>query len=492
MDISQDYYQILEIDPAADADEIKKAYRRLVREHHPDAQKVAGTAMLFRQVQEAYEVLSDPVLRGAYDRGRKEAGLTPEAALRWTFQLNRQQFPTIEEEQLVYVMVEVTGTRPVDHHERLPLNLCLTLDRSTSMQGPRLDQVRAATYQLIDSLSPQDVLSIVTFSDRAEVVWPSQPATDPIRIKSKVAAIQASGGTEIYQGMMAGLAELEKWRGDRSISHMLLLTDGQTYGDEERCLMEAVEAKKRAISISCLGLGDDWNDVLLDAIANRSGGISVYIASVSEVQNLFHERVRDLSATYATTMHLTIRCAEGCRLLSAFRLAPYLLQIKPEDDVLDLGSLESNMQLPVVMEFVMPTWPAGQHRLAQFDLEATIPALERDRERLRHDLTLTLSQDPPAELIPPTLLSGLSKIAVYRMQDNAWKALEAGNVPEATQRLETVATRLLDLGEHQLARAALLEAGRLARSGQLSPAGRKVIKYGTRSLSFSSKERGND
>jgi Ca-activated chloride channel family protein len=452
---------------------------------------VAGTAMLFRQVQEAYDVLSDPVLRGAYDRGRKEAGLSPEAALCWTFHLNRQQFPAIGEEQLVYVLVEIAGTQPMGNHERLPLNLCLTVDRSTSMQGQRLDQVKAAIYQLIDSLSSEDVLSIVTFSDRAEVVWPSQPVTDSIRIKSKVAAIQASGGTEIYQGMLAGLTELEKRRSDRSISHMLLLTDGQTYGDEERCLMEAVEAKKHTISISCLGLGDDWNDVLLDAIANRSGGVSVYIASVSEVQRLFHERVRDLSATYATTMHLTIRCAEGCDLLSAFRLAPYLIQIKPEDNVLELGSLESGLLLPVVMEFVAPAWPAGAHRLAQFDLEAELPALERGRERLRHELKLTLSQNPPEEPIPPTLLSGLSKIAVFRMQDSAWKALEAGNVPEATRRLETVATRLLDLGEQQLARAALLEAGRLARSGQLSPAGRKVIKYGTRSLSFS-KERGND
>jgi len=48
----------------------------------------------------------------------------------------------------------------------------------------------------------------------------------------------------------------------------------------------------------------------------------------------------------------------------------------------------------------------------------------------------------------------------------------------------------LDMGEHQLARAALLEAGRLARSGNLSPAGRKAIKYGTRSLILASpKER---
>jgi hypothetical protein len=47
-----------------------------------------------------------------------------------------------------------------------------------------------------------------------------------------------------------------------------------------------------------------------------------------------------------------------------------------------------------------------------------------------------------------------------------------------------VATRLLELGELELANAARLEAGRLARSGTLSPAGRKKLKYGTRSLTI--------
>lgn len=336
MDISQDYYAILGVDPTSNEDEIKKAYRRLVRQYHPDAQEVPGTALLFRQVQEAYEILSDPVMRGAYDRGRAEAGQPSTASLRWSFDTNREHFPAIPEEQTVYLIMELGAAKQSDY-ERAPLNLCLVLDRSTSMQGQRLDQVKAATYRLIDNLSPQDVLGIVTFSDRADVVWLSQPVGDKVRIKSKVAAIQAGGGTEIFQGMTAGLGEIERRRGPRAVNHMLLLTDGQTYGDEDRCLALAVEAKRRAVSISCLGLGDDWNDMLLDAIANRSGGTSTYIASTSEVPSLFQERVRGLGAIFAEDLQLTIRCAEGCRLNSVFKLAPYLLRIEAENELWPLG-----------------------------------------------------------------------------------------------------------------------------------------------------------
>jgi Ca-activated chloride channel family protein len=97
-----------------------------------------------------------------------------------------------------------------------------------------------------------------------------------------------------------------------------------------------------------------------------------------------------------------------------------------------------------------------------------------------------------SQTVPPAILSALAKVTIFQIQENAWKSLEKGDVADATRRLETMATRLLDLGEHQLARAALLEAGRLARSGHLSPAGRKTIKYGTRSLSLSTQERHHD
>ena len=102
---------------------------------------------------------------------------------------------------------------------------------------------------------------------------------------------------------------------------------------------------------------------------------------------------------------------------------------------------------------------------------------------LKQDLTFAFEPEANANTTaPPSVLSALAKITIFQMQEGAWQALEKGDVANATHRLETMATRLLDMGEHQLARAALLEAGRLARSGNLSPAGRKAIKYGTRSL----------
>src|ERR1700723_4669111 len=63
----RDYYQILGVTRAADADEVKRAYRKLARKYHPDVSKEKNAEEKFKEVQEAYEVLRDAEKRAAYD-----------------------------------------------------------------------------------------------------------------------------------------------------------------------------------------------------------------------------------------------------------------------------------------------------------------------------------------------------------------------------------------------------------------------------------------
>ncbi len=68
MATKRDYYEVLGVSKSAAADELKKAYRNLARKHHPDVDKSAGAEDKFKEINEAYQVLSDPQKKSAYDQ----------------------------------------------------------------------------------------------------------------------------------------------------------------------------------------------------------------------------------------------------------------------------------------------------------------------------------------------------------------------------------------------------------------------------------------
>jgi Ca-activated chloride channel family protein len=483
-DVEKDYYAILGVPLSATGEEIKHAYRTLARRYHPDSRTEKAPTTLFHEIQAAYTILSDRTSRRAYDRQRAELGLSEEAALAWETHLSQSQLSSLYEEQMLYLLVEIWPAATA-RGKRLPLNLCLVIDRSTSMQGARLEHVKQAAHQIITELHDGDALAVVTFNDWAEVVLPSQVGVNPVRAKSKVSSIIASGGTEILQGMQLGLAEIERHHDRQVTSHIILLTDGQTYGDEEDCLAEARLAGARRIGITAMGIGEDWNDTLLDEIATQSGGVSAYIASPGQVRTLLQQRVRGLGSVFAQGLTLEFRCAEGVQVENIFRALPHLERLTLTGDVIHLGSMQTDAPLTIAVEMNVAQKPPGEHRLLQLELTGDIPSLGRRGDKLRRDIRCTFTPtEPPPEPVPPAILSVLSKITIYRMQEQAWNTLDSGDFQAATRQLERIATRLFDLGETQLARAAMLEAGRISQGGLPTAKGRKELKYGTRSLTI--------
>jgi len=483
-DTDKDYYAILGLSQSATDEEIKHAYRELARRYHPDSRTEQAPTALFHELQVAYSVLSDPARRRAYDRRQAEIGMTQDTALAWDIILSQNQLSSLYEEQVLYLLAIIRPASIVQG-KRLPLNLCLVIDRSTSMQGERLEQVKQAAHRIIDELESDDILAVVTFNDRAEVILPSRLSVNRAHAKARISSIIASGGTEIYQGMQVGLSEIEKFHGKHVISHLILLTDGQTYGDEEDCISEARLAGARRIGITAMGIGEDWNDALLDEVAAQSGGFSAYISSPSQVRTLLQQRVQGLGSVYAQGLMLGIRCAEGVQIENVFRTTPYLERLQWTNGMISLGALQTDAPFTIVMEVGVAEKPPGEHRLLQLELTGDVPVLERHGEKLRHEIrcTFTPTRIPP-QPAPPAILSALSKVAIYRMQARVWDALDEGDVNTATHQLEMIATRLFDLGETHLARAAMLEAGRIAQGGAPTAKGRKEIKYGTRSLAI--------
>jgi Ca-activated chloride channel family protein len=279
------------------------------------------------------------------------------------------------------------------------------------------------------------------------------------------------------------LEEVCKHLSDRYINHVILLTDGRTYGDEELCLTEARHASEQGIGLSALGIGEDWNDLFLDKLASYGNGISQYISSPSQVRDLLREQIQGLSSVLVRNLHLKINPVSYVQVQNVYRASPYLEHLSKgkTEAAFVLGNLSLEESVVIVVEFVVHSSEGGHHRIARLDFDAE--EMESQQPiRLRRDIEVMVSESVEEESPPTRLVNLLARLSVFKLQERAWEALEAGNTQQATQLLETAATHLFNLGHKELAQSAKSEAARLAREGSPSKKGRKRLRYGTRSL----------
>ena len=193
---SPDYYAILGVFRDASQEEIKRSYFEAAQRLHPDKNVAAGETELFLEIQQAYEVLSNPKRRNLYD-----ATLPPEinvnSAVKYETLFSRPNLVKLGEPQLIYMLLEVSPREEKEALPSPPLNICLVLDRSTSMQGDKMDMVKATAIQLLRSLRAEDVFSVVAFSDYAEVIVPAAINSDKKKQEGRIQMMQTSGATEI-------------------------------------------------------------------------------------------------------------------------------------------------------------------------------------------------------------------------------------------------------------------------------------------------------
>src|SRR5690554_2232698 len=479
-----DHYAILRVPSTASDEQIREAYRLAARRFHPDANKAPGAAVVFKDINTAYKVLSDPAKRADYDANwQKRATDTPGLVVEPVF--SRRKVRKLEEPQLLYVLLNIQPTLKTTTAPDAPLNLSLVVDRSTSMQGPRLQNLKAALHNIIGECDEKYILSVVTFSDNAEVLIPAQHPTDPREMKARISTIRADGATAIFSGLKAGLAQVERNRHSRYVNHIILITDGRTYGDEDDCLRLAGRAREAGIGISAMGIGEDWNDRFLDALAAQTGGASAYISSPEAVTTFLQQRVRSLATAYAERVQITVAPAANVKLVSTARVSPNPMMLDADIQPIPLGSVDGLAATRLMLQFHLMTGAAepGEFFVGRVDVSGEVLGSKYRSERLVLDLTVEVQNELPEQEEPPqTLLDALTRLTMYRLQSRAREALESGDITDATRKLESLATRLFENGAEELGKSALHEARRVAHTRRLSDEGAKQLKYGTRAL----------
>lgn len=364
-----------------------------------------------------------------------------------------------------------------------PLNLCLILDHSGSMNGRPLETVKQAAHCIVDRLSPGDRLSIVVFNHKAKLLVANQVIENPANVKVEINKLRASGGTAIDEGMRLGIEELAKGKKD-TISQAFLLTDGENeHGNNERCLKLAQLAAGYNLTLSTLGFGNHWNQDVLEQIADAAGGSLSYIQQPEEAVSEFGRLFSRIQSVGLTNAHLLLTLTPQCRLAELKPIAQVVpetieLPTVQEDQsyVVRLGDLMVDVPRVVLANLYINQFPEGEHPIATIQVRYDEPMTGQTgllSEPVTPFANVLRLYQPAAN---PQVQQHVLALAKYRQTQIAESKLVQGDRVGAATMLQSAAKTALQMGDFNAATVLQDNATRLQEGEELSEADRKKTR----------------
>ena len=260
------------------------------------------------------------------------------------------------------VLVRVTPPQPEVHFPRPPLNLALVLDRSGSMsEGKKMPFAREAAVFVVTQLLPTDRVSMTVFDDHIETVVPNAPAADKPGLVRRIQQVGPRGSTDLHGGWAEGGRQAESQIAEGGINRVLLLSDGLAnvgVTDPNTIATEARGLAARGVGTTTLGVGDDYNEDLLEAMASAGDGHYYYIESPAQLVDIFQTELQGLMATLGQKVSLGLKPQGGASVsdvLNDFEKAP--------TGRLMLPNLVVGMPVLVLVRLSVPPRPAADDLL---------------------------------------------------------------------------------------------------------------------------------
>lgn len=207
-----------------------------------------------------------------------------------------------------FAVLEVKARQPQNQH-RVPVNVALVIDRSGSMRGQKLDDAKKAAREFVQRMTDVDRLALVHYGTDV-TTFPSTLATEEARTRmlAFVDGIQDEGSTNISGGMEAAARELRPYVDQFRVSRVILLSDGQPTAGlvrEEELTGLARQLRSTGIAVSALGVGEDFNENLMQGVADQGGGFSGFLNS-SQLAEVFTRELEQATRTVARSVELRL------------------------------------------------------------------------------------------------------------------------------------------------------------------------------------------
>jgi Ca-activated chloride channel family protein len=257
------------------------------------------------------------------------------------------------------VRIGIQGMQP-EIENRPALDLVFLIDTSGSMNSAdKLGLLKKSLIMMLPELRPQDRIGIVTYAGSAGVVLEMTPATEEDEIVAALAALNADGSTAGAAGLEAAYGLLTKNREDGRIGRVLLATDGDfNVGMSSTEDMKSYIEKQRedGAYLSVLGYGTgNYNDALMQTLAQNGNGTAAYIDSLSEARKVLVDQLS--GALFPIANDVKIQVEWNPEAVREYRLIGYETRIlRREDfnnDKVDAGEIGAGHQVTALYEVAL-------------------------------------------------------------------------------------------------------------------------------------------
>jgi Ca-activated chloride channel family protein len=385
---------------------------------------------------------------------------------------------------LAYLLVKIIPD-PSQNFGTLPLNIGLVIDVSRSMKGRKIKYAMEAAKLLVNAMSENDWISVTVFSDEAKVIIPCNKISNKTLILAALDKIRTQSGTRMFLGMDLGAKEMQKGGLPGKVNRMILLTDGETE-NEDLCCTIARHQRGDNIVISNLGIGERYNEELLDKIANITLGSFLHLRSPEQINEIFQKEFNYTSAAVISDVTMSISLMEGVSLDSFNRIFPNFVKLKSEAENSNIfsesiGNISKNEPTIFGLRLKLPSQQTGRHKIAEVSVSYSVKSLDiRDKVDKRDVIVEYTGDQSLCSIVDTEVLGYFNQLNTQDLVDKAITESKSGNTAEATKSLTQARDITERLGNIPLMESITEAITELNKDGVITADGLKTIKAGSR------------